>query len=229
MNAATGHPLGHLSGYGTIVLAAVAVADEARASSLSALIALRGSGVRRIVMMAGDRRPVALRIGTELGLAPDEILAGMLPQDKVREVGELAAGGKVAFVGDSDNDAAALARADVGIAIGAAGFGGGAAGRRCRTSVGRHGTAGRRAPPRPPDIEDHPPEPRLRPRCHDGAGRRRPVLDLPLPLAMIGHEGGTALLVLNGLRLLSDPIHRTKHPSTGRALKSIAQPVRPTR
>ena len=78
-------------------------------------------GVGRIVMMTGDRRPVALRIGAELGLTPDEVHAEMLPQDKVREVGKLAHDGKVAFVGDGVNDAAALARADVGIAMGAAG------------------------------------------------------------------------------------------------------------
>ena len=81
-------------GRGPTVLGAVAVADEARASSVAALNALRENGVRRIVMMTGDRRPVALRIGAELGLAPEEILAGMLPQDKVREVGALAATGR---------------------------------------------------------------------------------------------------------------------------------------
>src|SRR5690606_32640480 len=108
-------------GRGATVLGAVGVADEARPSSVPALAALRGSGVGRIVMMTGDRRPVALRIGMELGLEPDAIHAGMLPRDKVRKVGELAASGKVAFVGDGVNDAAALARADVGIAMGAAG------------------------------------------------------------------------------------------------------------
>ena len=73
------------------------------------------------MMMTGDRRPVALRIGGELGLVPDEIHAGMLPEDKVRRIAELTRDGKVAFVGDGVNDAAALARADVGIAMGAAG------------------------------------------------------------------------------------------------------------
>jgi P-type E1-E2 ATPase len=75
----------------------------------------------KIVMMTGDRRPVALRIGAELGLHPDDVHSEMLPEDKVRMVGELASRGKVAFVGDGVNDAAALARADVGIAMGAAG------------------------------------------------------------------------------------------------------------
>ena len=108
-------------GRGQRVLGAVCVADEARPSSAAALAALRRGGVRRIVMMTGDRRPVALRIGGELGLVPDEIHAGMLPEDKVRRIAELTRDGKVAFVGDGVNDAAALARADVGIAMGAAG------------------------------------------------------------------------------------------------------------
>ena len=49
--------------------------------------------------------------------------------------------------------------------------------------------------------------------------------DLPLPLAVIGHEGGTVLVVLNGLRLLSDPIRRPKAPAAGQALKGAAQPA----
>ena len=78
-------------GRGAAVLGAVSVADEVRPSSAPALAALRADGVRRIVMMTGDRRPVALRIGAELGLRPDEIEAEMLPEDKVRAVAALAA------------------------------------------------------------------------------------------------------------------------------------------
>ncbi|MBV0893632.1 HAD-IC family P-type ATPase, partial [Paracoccus sp. Z118] len=108
-------------GRGRQVLGAATVADEARSSAAPALAALREGGVKRIVMMTGDRRPVALRIGAELGLAPEEIEADMLPEDKVRAVAALAGQGRVAFVGDGVNDAAALARADVGVAMGAAG------------------------------------------------------------------------------------------------------------
>ena len=211
-------------GRGRTMLGAVAVADEARASSASALAALRNSGVRRIVMMTGDRRPVALRIGSELGLEPDEILAGMLPQDKVREVGELAATGKVAFVGDGVNDAAALARADVGIAMGAAG-----------SEVALQAA----------DVALLSEDMERLADAHRLARRASRIIrqnlafaigamvmlvigglffDLPLPLAVIGHEGGTVLVVLNGLRLLSDPIRRPKAHSTGQAATGAAQP-----
>ena len=74
-------------------------------------------------MLTGDRRDVAEAIGAELGL--DEVRAQLLPQDKVAAVEELLAGsadgGKLAFVGDGINDAPVLARADVGIAMGAMG------------------------------------------------------------------------------------------------------------
>src|SRR5690606_11169528 len=98
-------------GVGRRVLGAVSLADQLRATSRPALSALRESGIRKIVMMTGDRQPVALRIGGELGLGSDQIYADMLPEDKVRMVGSLASEGKVAFVGDGVNDAAALARA----------------------------------------------------------------------------------------------------------------------
>ncbi|MGP2490519.1 heavy metal translocating P-type ATPase [Mesorhizobium sp. PUT5] len=200
-------------GRGPAVLGAVSVADEARASSAPALVALRDSGVRRIVMMTGDRRPVALRIGAELGLKPDEIHAAMLPQDKVREIGELAASGKVAFVGDGVNDAAALARADVGIAMGAAG-----------SEVALQAA----------DVALLSEDLETLAHAHRLARRSAAIIrqnlavaigamvvlvagglffDLPLPLAVVGHEGGTVLVVLNGLRLLSDPIRRDKRPA----------------
>src|SRR5690606_17895048 len=73
------------------VLGAVTIADQARVTSAPALAALREGGVGNIVMMTGDRRPVALRIAKELGLAPEKVHADMLPEDKVRTVGELAA------------------------------------------------------------------------------------------------------------------------------------------
>ena len=90
-------------------------------TAAAGIAALRAAGVARD--RDDDRRParVALRIGRDLGFAADEVHAGLLPADKVGLVGDLAAAGGVAFVGDGVNDAAALARADVGIAMGAAG------------------------------------------------------------------------------------------------------------
>ncbi|MFN7597408.1 MAG: heavy metal translocating P-type ATPase, partial [Cereibacter sp.] len=68
-------------GRGQQVLGAVAVADQTRASSQAGILALRKSGIRQIAMMTGDRRPVALRIGSALGLRDDEIHADLLPED----------------------------------------------------------------------------------------------------------------------------------------------------
>ena len=187
------------------VLGAVSVADGVRTTSAAALNALRLSGVKRIVMMTGDREPVALRIGEELGLPPEDIHADMLPEDKVRMVGELAASGKVAFVGDGVNDAAALARADVGIAMGAAG-----------SDVALQAA----------DVALLSEDMEQLAKAHDLARRTARIIrqnlafaliamaglvvgslffDLPLPLAVVGHEGGTVLVVLNGLRLLASP------------------------
>ncbi|MDO5371234.1 heavy metal translocating P-type ATPase, partial [Paracoccus sp. (in: a-proteobacteria)] len=196
-------------GRGPQVLGAAAVADEARASAAPALAALRDGGVKRIVMMTGDRRPVALRIGSELGLAPAEIEADMLPEDKVRAVAALAAQGRVAFVGDGVNDAAALARADVGIAMGAAGSDVAlqAADVALLSEDLERLAAARRLSRRTARI--------IRQNLTFAIGAMLLLVtgglffDLPLPLAVIGHEGGTVLVVLNGLRLLSDPIRRT--------------------
>lgn len=196
-------------GRGSQVLGAAAVADEPRGSAAPALAALRDGGVKRIVMMTGDRRPVALRIGSELGLAPDEIEADMLPEDKVRAVAALTGQGRVAFVGDGVNDAAALARADVGIAMGAAGSDVAlqAADVALLSEDLERLAAARRLSRRTARI--------IRQNLTFAIGAMVLLVtgglffDLPLPLAVIGHEGGTVLVVLNGLRLLSDPIRRT--------------------
>ena len=193
-------------GRGPQILGAVAVADRPRETSAEGLAALRRGGVGAIAMMTGDRRPVGLRIGAELGFGPDEIHADLLPEDKVRLVGELASRGRVAFVGDGVNDAAALARADVGIAMGAAGSD---VALQAADVALLSDDMGRLAG------------------AHRLARRTRRIIRqnlvfslgmmvllvigslffaLPLPLAVLGHEGGTVLVVLNGLRLLADPI-----------------------
>ncbi|BCB90377.1 copper-translocating P-type ATPase [Phytohabitans suffuscus] len=100
------------------VVGALALEDEIRPEARDAIAQLRGEGVRRIAMITGDSRAVADAVGAELGL--DEVFAEVLPADKDGAVAGLRARGhKVAMVGDGVNDAPALARADVGIAIGA--------------------------------------------------------------------------------------------------------------
>ncbi|HWB36737.1 MAG TPA: heavy metal translocating P-type ATPase, partial [Rugosimonospora sp.] len=107
-----------LTGSGPEVLGALALEDEVRPEARQAIAQLRAQGVQRIVMITGDARPVAEAVAADLGL--DEVFAEVLPADKDSAVARLRARGlHVAMVGDGVNDAPALARADVGIAIGA--------------------------------------------------------------------------------------------------------------
>jgi Zn2+/Cd2+-exporting ATPase len=195
-------------GRGPRLLGAVTVADDLRASAVAGLAALRKGGVGRILMMTGDRAPVAARIGAALGLQAGEVHAGLLPADKVALVDAEAKRAVVAFVGDGVNDAAALARADVGVAMGVAG-----------SEVALQAA----------DVALMADDLRRLAMAHALARRSAGVirqnlgfsigamvllvagglfLNLPLPLAVLGHEGGTLLVVLNGLRLLGDPIRR---------------------
>jgi Cu2+-exporting ATPase len=104
------------------VLGALALEDEVRPEAREAIADLRAQGVRKIVMITGDARPVAEAVAADLGFQPgvDEVYAEVLPADKDRTVADLQRRGlTVAMVGDGVNDAPALARADVGLAIGA--------------------------------------------------------------------------------------------------------------
>lgn len=98
----------------------VGLRDQTRAEAKESLAGLQQSGVRRLAMVSGDRKPVATRVAREIGC--EEVLAECLPQDKVEFVRQTKAKGyRVAVVGDGVNDAPALAAGDMGIAMGAAG------------------------------------------------------------------------------------------------------------
>ncbi len=102
---------------GREIVGALALEDEIRPEARSAVRRLRALG-KRVVMVTGDARQVADAVAADLGV--DEVFAEVLPEDKAGKVAELQDRGlEVAMVGDGVNDAPALARADVGIAIGA--------------------------------------------------------------------------------------------------------------
>jgi len=94
----------------------VAVADTVKPTSAAAVRAFRAMGLRP-VLLTGDHAAAAHAVGAEIGI--DEVIAGVLPADKAAVIRERqAAGQRVAMVGDGVNDAAALAQADLGIALG---------------------------------------------------------------------------------------------------------------
>jgi len=178
----------------------IALADEVRPDSKKSLKLLKNSGIKKIAMLTGDNRGVAEAIAKELGI--DEVYADLLPEQKVDVIEEMKKSGTVAMVGDGVNDAPALATSHIGIAMGAAG-----------TDVALE-TA---------DIvlmgDDLSKLPYL---LQLSRKAKRVVwqnigfslaviimllfgvflIDLPLTLGVIGHEGSTLLVVLNGLRLL---------------------------
>lgn len=94
----------------------IAVADTIKADSPAAIRDLRAMGIK-VIMLTGDNERTAKAIGAQAGV--DEVIAGVLPDGKENAVRELCKQGKTAMVGDGINDAPALTRADVGIAIGA--------------------------------------------------------------------------------------------------------------
>ncbi len=101
----------------------IVISDVVKPHAKEAIAALRAAGVRRTVMLTGDRREVAEAVAAELGV--DEVHSELLPTDKVTQLETLLAAqpkdSRLAFVGDGINDAPVLTRADIGIAMGAMG------------------------------------------------------------------------------------------------------------
>lgn len=190
-------------GEGSRLVAAFGMVDGVRSEASDAVRTLRSKGVQRFVMLTGDAEPVARAVGDAIGLAADDVHAGLLPEDKVDHVGRLSREGHVvAYVGDGVNDAAALATANVGVAMGVAGSDVAIETadvallsndlRRLASAL----TLARRA------------RRIVRQNLTFALGVMAVMVvwtlafDLPLPLGVLGHEGGTLLVVANGLRTL---------------------------
>ncbi|MBQ3853165.1 MAG: cadmium-translocating P-type ATPase, partial [Anaerovibrio sp.] len=101
----------------------IAIADRIKVDAGSAIKALRQLGIRKLVMLSGDKKETACRVAEKIGL--DAVLAELLPEDKVKGLNELFKsvphGKSLVYVGDGINDAPVLARADVGVAMGGIG------------------------------------------------------------------------------------------------------------
>ncbi len=185
-----------------VVLGVIGISDTIRQSAKEVISALRKSGIKRIVMLSGDHTAVAQAVGREIGIAPEDIFAGLMPIDKVTMVEKLSEKGKVTFVGDGVNDAAALATSHVGVAM---------------------GTAGSDVALEAADVALLSDDLNALLRARTLSLKAISIIKqnlifaigilvimvittvffyLPLPLGVIGHEGGTLLVVANGLRLL---------------------------
>ena len=199
------------------VLGLVGIADTVRPTARETLSRLKAQGVSRIVMLTGDHADVAGAVGAQLGIAPEDIHAGLLPEDKVDLVRQLSEEHSVAYIGDGVNDAAALATASVGVAM---------------------GTAGSDVALEAADVALLSDDLTKLPRTFALAREANRIIrqnlafalgimvlmvvitlfwHLPLPLGVIGHEGGTLLVVANGLRLLrrrKDDAEKAAHPKT---------------
>jgi Cd2+/Zn2+-exporting ATPase len=192
--------LGSRVGDKVSALAVLAMADTLRPAARSLSEKLKMLGVKKVVMLTGDHRMVADAIAREAQV--DEVHAELLPEDKLRVIRQLKQDGIVMMVGDGVNDAPALAMSDIGVAMGAAG-----------TDVAMETADIVLMGDRLENI------PLLL--AHTRRARRVLLqnlifssavivllviaalgLSLALPLGVVGHEGSTVLVCLNGLRLL---------------------------
>ncbi len=184
------------------VLGVVSIADTVRPEARTALEQLKTSGIQGLVMLTGDHPGVAQAIGSKLGFAKEEIYADLLPEEKLELVKQFAKEGSLAYLGDGVNDAAALAAANVGIAMGVAG-----------SDVAMEAAD---VALLSDDLTKLPDALALAQKTNriikQNLGFALGIMilmviitlfwHLPLPLGVIGHEGGTLLVVANGLRLL---------------------------
>lgn len=190
-------------------IGAMVIADQPRVGARESLEALRKSGIREIVMITGDAPKTARFIADEVGV--DRVYAKLLPQDKSRILEDLRREfGPVVMIGDGVNDAPALAAADVGIALGAAG-----------TDVALE-TA---------DVVVMGDDLGGIPYARELSQRARRIVlqnlvfasgvmivlvalaltgNISLPAGVVGHEGSTIVVIFNGLRLL----HGRRHQGT---------------
>lgn len=186
-----------------VVYGVIGISDTVRTSAKQTISELRKRGIKRVVMLTGDHRAVAEAVGNEIGILAEDIYAELLPTDKVAMVNTLRESGKVSFVGDGVNDAAALATSHVGVAM---------------------GTAGSDVALEAADVALLSDDLNALLRARKLSLQANTIIkqnlifalgilsimvvltlftdSLSLPLGVIGHEGGTLLVVTNGLRLL---------------------------
>jgi len=181
-------------------LGIIAIADKLRHDAREAIRELKAIGVQKVVMLTGDNHQVAAAIAKQAGL--DEFYAELMPEDKVRIIKHMKILGGTAMVGDGINDAPALATSNVGIAMGAAG-----------TDVAMD-TAD--VVLMSNNLHNLPFAIALSRQAQKVVYQNLAFslaviviliasalgLQLPLTLGVIGHEGSTVLVCLNGLRLL---------------------------
>jgi len=183
-------------------VAAFAFEDEIRPEARAVLEDMRSLGIARFLMLTGDKPETAHTVAERVGVT--EVRAGLLPADKTEIIRELSTTERVMMVGDGVNDAPSLAQATVGVAMG--GLGSDVA-LNAADVVLMHDKLERipdliRLSRRTKGI--------IRANLIFAAGViimltvSSFVTKLPLPLAVIGHEGSTVLVILNGLRLLRD-------------------------
>ena len=189
-------------GVNTAIHGIIGLADTLRDTTRPVLDQLRKLGVQQLKMLTGDTQRVAEVIGKEAGFTSDHIHGSLLPEDKVNLVKDLQIKYKVAFVGDGVNDAAALATAQVGVAMGVAGSDVAleAADVALLSDDLRKLAFAYQLSKEMNKI--------IRQNLYFAVGIMILMIIvtigwyLPLPLGVIGHEGGTLLVVANSLRLL---------------------------